>query len=56
MEPPTGFSASLLSFIRFLPFFIGLLLLGTTKGKMAMDLFFVLLEFFFCFCEFLGML
>ncbi|KAG5099169.1 hypothetical protein JHK82_044221 [Glycine max] len=31
MEPPTGFSASLLSFIRFLPFFIGLLLLGTTK-------------------------
>ncbi|KAL2576159.1 hypothetical protein AAZX31_16G061900 [Glycine max] len=32
MEPPTGFSASLLSFIRFLPFFIGLLLLGTTKG------------------------
>ncbi|KAK7338512.1 hypothetical protein VNO77_19124 [Canavalia gladiata] len=32
MEPPTGFSASLWSFIRFLPFFIGLLLLGTIKG------------------------
>ncbi|KAL5153988.1 putative membrane protein [Glycine soja] len=32
MEPPTGFCASLLSFIRFLPFFIGLLLLGTIKG------------------------
>uniref|UniRef100_I1N7I4 Uncharacterized protein n=1 Tax=Glycine max TaxID=3847 RepID=I1N7I4_SOYBN len=31
MEPPTGFCASLLSFIRFLPFFIGLLLLGTIK-------------------------
>ncbi|XP_027345536.1 uncharacterized membrane protein At3g27390-like [Abrus precatorius] len=32
MEPPTGFCASLCSFIRFLPFFIGLLLLGTIKG------------------------
>ncbi|CAL0332985.1 unnamed protein product [Lupinus luteus] len=32
MEPPTGFSASLWNFILFLPFFIGLLLLGTIKG------------------------
>ncbi|XP_015971401.1 uncharacterized membrane protein At3g27390 [Arachis duranensis] len=32
MEPPTGFCATLWSFIRFLPFFIGLLLLGTIKG------------------------
>ncbi|KAK7395746.1 hypothetical protein VNO78_16313 [Psophocarpus tetragonolobus] len=32
MEPPTGFCASLWSFIRFLPFFIGLLVLGTIKG------------------------
>ncbi|XP_019458168.1 PREDICTED: uncharacterized membrane protein At3g27390 isoform X1 [Lupinus angustifolius] len=32
MEPPTGFSASLWNFIHFLPFFIGLLLLGTIKG------------------------
>ncbi|RDX62327.1 putative membrane protein, partial [Mucuna pruriens] len=31
MEPPTGFGASLWSFIRFLPFFIGLLLLGIIK-------------------------
>ncbi|XP_061341859.1 uncharacterized membrane protein At3g27390 isoform X1 [Gastrolobium bilobum] len=36
MEPPTGFCASLSSFFRFLPFFIGLLLLGSIKG------------FFFC--------
>ncbi|KAJ1399575.1 putative membrane protein [Sesbania bispinosa] len=32
MEPPTGFCASLLTFIRFLPFFIGLLILGNLKG------------------------
>ncbi|XP_021728505.1 uncharacterized membrane protein At3g27390-like isoform X1 [Chenopodium quinoa] len=32
MEPPTGIWASLLQFLRFLPFFIGLLLLGTIKG------------------------
>ncbi|KAJ9152804.1 hypothetical protein P3X46_026325 [Hevea brasiliensis] len=32
MEPPKGFLASLWNLIRFLPFFIGLLLLGTTKG------------------------
>ncbi|WVZ07828.1 hypothetical protein V8G54_021174 [Vigna mungo] len=32
MEPPTGFCASLGSFFRFLPYFIGLLLLGNIKG------------------------
>ncbi|XP_010250912.1 PREDICTED: uncharacterized membrane protein At3g27390-like isoform X2 [Nelumbo nucifera] len=32
MEPPKEFLASLLSFLRFLPFFIGLLLLGIIKG------------------------
>ncbi|KAJ9135414.1 hypothetical protein P3X46_032600 [Hevea brasiliensis] len=32
MEPPKGFSATLWNLIRFLPFFIGLLLLGTIKG------------------------
>ncbi|KAL5793306.1 hypothetical protein ACOSP7_001900 [Xanthoceras sorbifolium] len=32
MEPPKGFWASLWNFICFLPYFIGLLLLGITKG------------------------
>ncbi|TKY63155.1 membrane protein [Spatholobus suberectus] len=32
MEPPAGFCPSLWSFIRFLPFFIGLLILGSIKG------------------------
>lgn len=32
MEPPKGFVASLWNFICFLPFFIGLLLLGLIKG------------------------
>ncbi|KDP46362.1 hypothetical protein JCGZ_10202 [Jatropha curcas] len=32
MEPPRGVLASCWNFIRFLPFFIGLLLLGTVKG------------------------
>ncbi|RWR72118.1 hypothetical protein CKAN_00031900 [Cinnamomum micranthum f. kanehirae] len=32
MEPPSGFRASLLSFLHFLPFFLGLLLLGIIKG------------------------
>nr|GMC97342.1 uncharacterized membrane protein At3g27390-like [Ipomoea batatas] len=32
MEPPRGFLASLWNFIRFLPYFIGLLILGTIKG------------------------
>ncbi|XP_057542820.1 uncharacterized membrane protein At3g27390-like [Amaranthus tricolor] len=34
MEPPTGFWASLWHFLCFLPFFIGLLLLGTIKGTL----------------------
>ncbi|KAJ4729360.1 Steroid nuclear receptor, ligand-binding [Melia azedarach] len=32
MEPPTGFLATLWNFICFLPYFIGLLLLGVIKG------------------------
>ncbi|KAF7801569.1 putative membrane protein [Senna tora] len=32
MEPPKGFWSSLWNFIRFLPFFLGLLLLGNIKG------------------------
>nr|GME06970.1 uncharacterized membrane protein At3g27390 [Ipomoea batatas] len=32
MEPPRGFLASLWNFICFLPYFIGLLILGTIKG------------------------
>ncbi|CAL5016282.1 unnamed protein product [Urochloa decumbens] len=32
MEPPSGFWASLLTFLRFLPYFFGLLILGITKG------------------------
>ncbi|KAJ4826270.1 hypothetical protein Tsubulata_018666 [Turnera subulata] len=32
MEPPSGVLASLWNFLRFLPFFIGLLVLGTFKG------------------------
>ncbi|KAG2566987.1 hypothetical protein PVAP13_7NG228000 [Panicum virgatum] len=32
MEPPTGFRASLLSFLKFLPYFCGLLILGFIKG------------------------
>ncbi|KAF3444526.1 hypothetical protein FNV43_RR14218 [Rhamnella rubrinervis] len=32
MEPPRGIPASVWNFIRFLPYFIGLLLLGTIKG------------------------
>lgn len=33
MEPPKGFLLSLWHFICFLPYFIGLLLLGILKGK-----------------------
>ncbi|CAN6239903.1 unnamed protein product [Urochloa humidicola] len=32
MEPPSGFWASLLSFLKFLPYFCGLLILGFIKG------------------------
>lgn len=38
MEPPTGICASLWSFIRFLPYFIGLLLLGSIKGVLLFPL------------------
>ncbi|XP_058762574.1 uncharacterized membrane protein At3g27390-like [Vicia villosa] len=38
MEPPSGFYASLWSFIRFLPFFIGLLVLGSIKGVILFPL------------------
>ncbi|XP_056696319.1 uncharacterized membrane protein At3g27390 isoform X1 [Spinacia oleracea] len=38
MEPPTGVLASLLQFFRFLPYFIGLLLLGTIKGVLFFPL------------------
>lgn len=33
MEPPRGLLASLWNFIRFLPYFIGLLILGFIKGQ-----------------------
>nr|CAB3487427.1 unnamed protein product [Digitaria exilis] len=33
MEPPSGFWASLLSFLKFLPYFCGLLILGFIKGS-----------------------
>ncbi|CAK8541211.1 unnamed protein product [Lathyrus sativus] len=38
MEPPSGFYASLWSFIHFLPFFIGLLVLGSIKGVILLPL------------------
>ncbi|KAK6128305.1 hypothetical protein DH2020_037960 [Rehmannia glutinosa] len=38
MEPPRGLWSSLWSFIRFLPFFIGLLILGFIKGGAAYGL------------------
>ncbi|CAL5191672.1 unnamed protein product [Lathyrus oleraceus] len=38
MEPPSGFYASLWSFIHFLPFFIGLLVLGSIKGVILFPL------------------
>ena len=33
MEPPSGIRASAWSFFKFLPFFLGLLLLGIIKGE-----------------------
>lgn len=47
MEPPKGILASLWNFIRFLPFFIGLLLLGTIKGGHCQ--FWFLVSRLFCF-------
>ncbi|XP_008796032.2 uncharacterized membrane protein At3g27390-like [Phoenix dactylifera] len=38
MEPPKGFWATLWRFLRFLPFFLGLLLLGIIKGALLCPL------------------
>ncbi|KAH9624816.1 hypothetical protein KSS87_018132 [Heliosperma pusillum] len=38
MEPPSGIWASVLQFLRFLPFFVGLLLLGIIKGLLLCPL------------------
>lgn len=54
MEPPTGLFASLWSFIHFLPYFIGLLLLGNIKGEWQWFLFFVLLDFLWYALVYLG--
>ncbi|XP_051143950.1 uncharacterized membrane protein At3g27390-like [Andrographis paniculata] len=43
MEPPRGVWASLWNFIRFLPFFIGLLLLGFIKGIIMFPVIFLIL-------------
>ncbi|KAL1812252.1 hypothetical protein ACET3Z_022317 [Daucus carota] len=45
MEPPTGFWTSLWRFICFLPFFIGLLLLGLLKGVILCPLICLLMTF-----------
>lgn len=42
MEPPKGVLASLWNFICFLPYFIGLLLLGTIKGSNFTSLNFII--------------
>ncbi|KAK4782444.1 hypothetical protein SAY86_016546 [Trapa natans] len=38
MEPPRGVLASIWNFVRFLPYFVGLLLLGTIKGAILCPL------------------
>ncbi|KAL8528142.1 hypothetical protein ACS0TY_005814 [Phlomoides rotata] len=43
MEPPRGLWASLWNFIRFLPFFIGLLILGFIKGIIMFPMIFLLI-------------
>ncbi|XWS32694.1 hypothetical protein CRYUN_Cryun22dG0011900 [Craigia yunnanensis] len=43
MEPPKGFLATLWNFICFLPYFIGLLLLGTIKGIIFCPLIFLIM-------------
>ncbi|KAL3640075.1 hypothetical protein CASFOL_015043 [Castilleja foliolosa] len=43
MEPPRGLWASLWNFIRFLPFFIGLLILGIIKGIIMFPLIFLII-------------
>ncbi|KAG6412790.1 hypothetical protein SASPL_125479 [Salvia splendens] len=45
MEPPTGLWASLWNFIRFLPFFIGLLILGLLKGIVMFPVIFLIITF-----------
>ena len=44
MEPPTGFWASLLSFLKFLPYFCGLLILGFIKGDLQFCFFSLLIS------------
>ncbi|KAL0431606.1 UNVERIFIED_CONTAM: putative membrane protein [Sesamum radiatum] len=43
MEPPRGLWASLWNFIRFLPFFLGLLILGFIKGLIMFPVIFLLM-------------
>ncbi|KAL6507285.1 hypothetical protein OROGR_023480 [Orobanche gracilis] len=43
MEPPRGLWASLWNFIRFLPFFIGLLILGFIKGIIMFPVIFLII-------------
>ncbi|XP_051117951.1 uncharacterized membrane protein At3g27390-like [Andrographis paniculata] len=44
MEPPSGFWASLWHFILFLPFFIGLLILGFIKGIIMLPVIFIIMS------------
>lgn len=37
MEPPTGFWDTVVSFLKFLPYFVGLLILGTIKGDLLLN-------------------
>lgn len=53
MEPPQGVLASIWNFIRFLPYFTGLLLLGTIKGEFLSSLVYLLLLFDLRFLVFL---
>lgn len=54
MEPPTGFWASLLSFLKFLPYFSGLLILGFIKGDLLFCLVSSLLILIHAFSSFGG--
>lgn len=53
MEPPQGVLASIWNFIRFLPYFTGLLLLGTIKGEFLSSFVYLLLLFDLRFLVFL---
>lgn len=55
MEPPQGFWATLWSCLRFLPFFLGLLLLGIIKGRFILSLF-TFLSYRSLFCGFANFL